>query len=445
VGESGIVDLAEGRLRLAWPMLDAPDAAMRARRDELEQAARAAKSALDDAKAKSREPARVEDAERALAAANGALDHFLRHEWPRVMVMRDDRPRETHVLLRGAYLSPLERVSFATPAFLPPLARSMPRDRLGLAQWLFAAENPLVARVAVNRAWQHFFGEGLVRTSEDFGVQGERPAHRELLDTLAVEFRESGWRLKALHRRIVTSAVYRQSSEAGAALVARDPDNRLLARAPRARLPAMVLRDVALAASGLLDARVGGMPVYPYQPDGVWETLAITKERDFAYPASHGADLHRRSLYTFWRRTIAPANMFDASQRQTCRVRVAVTNSPLHALTTLNDPTWVEAARALAARVADAPSLEDRLAEAFRLVVARRPEGDEASILASIVAAQRTRFSREPAAARAFLSIGEAPQGRPSEGEPDGSLVERAALSAACLAILNLDEAVCRE
>ena len=391
-------------------------------------------------------PSRIRGALEAAVAsgaegAQGRLDQFLRDEWPRVMVMSDERPRDTHVLLRGVYTSPGERVSFATPAFLPPMDASWPRDRLGLARWMFAPANPLVARVAVNRAWQVFFGEGLVRTAEDFGVQGDPPVHAELLDALAVFLRDSGWRTKALHRLIVTSAVYRQTSAASAELRARDPDNRLLARAPRFRLPAMLLRDGALAAAGLLDARVGGAPVYPYQPAKVWESLSITMERNFDYPASHGADLYRRSLYTFWRRTIAPSNMFDASQRQSCRMRVPVTNSPLHALTMLNDPTFVEAARALASRVlADgggAPA-QARLA-AFARVLGRAPDAREAALLASMFERQRAQFAAEPGAAEAFLATGESP--RDSAFDP----LEHAAMAATCLAILNLDEAVTRE
>ena len=355
------------------------------------------------------------------------------------MVMSDAEPRETHILVRGGYLTPGEKVAFATPAFLPPLAPDAPRSRLGLAQWLFAPENPLSARVAVNRAWQVFFGEGLVRTPEDFGVQSEVPAYQDLLDTLAVEFRESGWQTKALHRMIVTSAVYRQTSEASAVLLARDPDNRLLARAPRFRLPSMVLRDVALASSGLLDDSIGGAPVYPYQPERVWEPLAITKERDFTYPASQGRELYRRSLYTFWRRTIAPANMFDASQRQSCRVRVAVTNSPLHALTTMNDPTWVEAARVLAERVSHTQATPDtRLREAFRRVVGRAPTADESDILLRMLARQRARFARDSAGAEALLAVGTAPRDQSIDA------IEHAALASACLAILNLDEALTR-
>ena len=225
-----------------------------------------------------------------------------------------------------------------------------PANRLGLARWLVMPEHPLTARVQVNRMWQHSFGAGIVKTSEDFGVQSEYPVHGELLDWLAVEFRERGWGMKAMHRLIVTSATYRQSSRVTPEHRARDLENRLYSRASRFRMPSLILRDWALASSGLIDLRIGGRPVYPYQPDAIWEALAITKERDFTYPASSGKDLYRRSLYTFWRRTVGPANMFDASNRQTCRVRSATTSTPLHALTTLNDPTWVEAARALAER-----------------------------------------------------------------------------------------------
>jgi len=270
-----------------------------------------------------------------------------------------------------------------------------------------------------------FFGEGLVRTPEDFGVQGERPIHQDVLDTLSVRLREDGWSMKRLHRWIVTSRTYRQSSHASSELLARDPDNRLLARAPRFRMPAMVLRDVALAASGLLVERVGGAPVYPLQPTNVWEPLAITKERDFTYPTSSGGDLHRRSIYTFWRRTIAPSNMFDASQRQRCTVRTTVTASPLHALTMLNDPTWTEAAGALAARVA----VEDdndgaRLARAFEYVTAREPGPREQAALEELLATQRALLS-------------DAAHGAGATADP--------ALAAACLAILNLDEAMTRE
>jgi hypothetical protein len=255
VPESGIVDGSPSRFRIAPPVLEVANAAQRARRNELIDAL-----------------ARVEEGDAfktARDAAQAQLDAFNRDEWPRVMVMSDAQPRETQVLTRGEYLKPNERVAFATPAFLPPLALDAPRNRLGFAQWLFDDANPLVARVAVNRAWQTFFGSGLVATPEDFGTQSAVPLHQELLDTLAVEFRTSGWKTKALHRLIVTSAVYKQSSEVSASLFEQDPANTLLARAPRLRLPSMLLRDSALAASGLLDGTLGGAPVYPYQPERV--------------------------------------------------------------------------------------------------------------------------------------------------------------------------------
>ena len=425
VPEDGLAPGAASRIRVAEPTLAYASAEQRARRAALEQAVR------DAGEGDEHKPARE--------AAQQALDRYRFDEWPRVMVMSDAQPRETHILVRGEYLAPGEKVEFATPAFLPPLAPDAPRNRLGLAQWLFSPENPLVARVAVNRAWQVFFGDGLARTPEDFGVQSEVPHYQDLLDTLAVEFRESGWRTKALHRLIVTSAVYRQTSEASAVLYARDPENRLLARAPRFRLPSMVLRDIALASSGLLDASIGGAPVYPYQPDRVWEPLAITKERDFTYPASQGRELYRRSLYTFWRRTIAPANMFDTSQRQSCRVRVPVTNSPLHALVTLNDPTWVEAARVLAEQVSrERATPEARLAAAFERVVGRAPGAVERELLARMFARQHERYARDGAAAIALLSVGATP--RDESFDP----AEQAALASACLAILNLDEALTR-
>ncbi len=221
---------------------------------------------------------------------------------PRVMIMSDDRRRDSHILERGEYLKPTDKVSFDTPAFLPPLPEDAPRNRLGFARWLFSPEQPLTARVQVNRMWQSFFGHGIVKTAEDFGVQSEVPLHEDLLDWLSVEFRESGWSMKHLNRLIVTSATYRQWSRVDEELREIDAPNRLYARASRFRMPSLVLRDWALAAAGLLDERVGGPPVYPYQPADVWEALAITKERDFTYPKSSGADLYRRSLYTFWRR-----------------------------------------------------------------------------------------------------------------------------------------------
>jgi mono/diheme cytochrome c family protein len=368
------------------------------------------------------------------------LNAYKADNLPRVMVMSDERPRETAILDRGEYLKPREKVAFATPAFLPPLPEGAPTNRLGLAQWLVSPSHPLTARVQVNRMWQQFFGQGIVKTSEDFGVQSEYPLHGPLLDWLAVEFRESGWRVKALQKRIVMSATYRQSSRVSAEMRTRDAENRLYARASRFRMPSLVLRDWALSASGLLIPKLGGKPVYPYQPDAVWESLAITKERDFTYPASRGDDLYRRSIYTFWRRTVGPANMFDASNRQTCRVRPSTTSTPLHALTTLNDPTWVEAARMLAERAWHANgSLDERLAFAFRQVVCRVPQERDRQLLKRAFDRQLAVYRADTAAAQQLLSVGERKR---DEKLP---LDEHAALAAVCLALFNIDEALTRE
>jgi len=374
-------------------------------------------------------------------AAKRAYDDFSGDQIPRVMVMSDAKARETRVLDRGDYLSPLgDPLAFAPPASLPPLPADFPANRLGLAKWLFLPEHPLTARVQVNRMWQHFFGTGLVKTVEDMGVQSEYPRHLQLLDWLAVEFRENGWSQKRLHKLLVMSAAYRQSSRVSPTQLAADPENRLHGRAARFRLPALVLRDWALAASGLLDPAVGGAPVYPYQPDNIWEALAITKERDFTYPLSSGGDLYRRSLYSFWRRTVAPANMFDAANRQTCTVRISRTCTPLHALTTLNDPTWVEAARMLAEQsTAAADSLAGRLTHAFRQVLSRRPTDYDLESLTRMHGRQRKFFAADPAAAEQLLAVGASP--RNAALDP----VEQAALASICLAIFNLDEALTRE
>ena len=369
-----------------------------------------------------------------------AIQRIEKEEIPRVMVMRDDKPRDTFLLDRGEYLKPKDKITFSTPGFLPPPPEGTPANRLGFARWLFQPDHPLTARVQVNRIWQTLFGAGLVKTAEDLGVQSETPLHRDLLDWLAVEFRESGWSQKHIVRLIVTSATYRQSSRVSPESLQRDPENNFLARGPRFRNPSLVLRDIALSASGLLDPRLGGRPVYPYQPDGIWETLAITKERDFTYPASTGSDLYRRSLYTFWRRTVGPANMFDASTRQTCKVRSSRTNTPLHALTTLNDPTWNEAARVLAARCLEASDQPDqRLTHAFRRIVGRSPGPDELDTLRRMLDRQRAFFAKDEAAAKKTVSVGAAPQ------ETRFDVREHAALSAVCLGLFNLDEALTRE
>jgi hypothetical protein len=243
-----------------------------------------------------------------------------------------------------------------------------------------------------------------------------------------------------MHRLLVTSATYRQASKVTADHLAKDPENRLHARAARFRMPSLVLRDVALSAAGLIDLRIGGQPVYPYQPDQIWEALAITKERDFTYPASHGPDLYRRSLYTFWRRTVSPANMFDAANRQTCTVRASQTSTPLHALTTLNDPTWVEAARVLAEKsLESAADPAARLTHAFRRVLGRKPTDYDLEALVRMHGRQLAIYRDDKEAAKQLLGIGE------SRRDEALDPAEHAALASVCLAIFNLDEALTRE
>lgn len=274
-----------------------------------------------------------------------------------VMVMRErENQRKTNLFERGEYENVGDEVSRAVPEFLPSTGESQIKDRLALAKWLMHEKNPLTSRVTVNRYWQTFFGTGLVKTSEDFGVQGEQPSHSALLDWLAVDFRENGWDVKRIHRMIVTSETYLQSSRFRPELQETDPENRLLARGPRFRLPSMIIRDSALALSGLLNDEIGGQPVYPYQPAGLWKEFSLEK---FTYEPSEGDDLYRRSLYTFWRRTVAPPNLFDSANRQTCTVKSSRTNTPLQALTLLNDPTFVEASRSLAENLLDDATIKD--------------------------------------------------------------------------------------
>lgn len=377
------------------------------------------------------------------------LNGYRADQIPRVMVMSDGQPRETHRLDRGQYLSPLEKVQFGTPAFLPPLTEAAAGgNRLDLARWLVSDQHPLTARVQVNRMWQYFFGQGLVKTSEDFGVQSSFPLHRELLDWLAVEFRQQGWDVKAVQRQILLSATYRQDSHVSAAAAQRDPANEYFSRAARIRMPAMILRDWALAASGLLNGDMGGAPVYPYQPDNVWESLAITKERDFTYPESSGAQLYRRSLYSFWRRTVGPANMFDSSNRQTCRVRAPITSTPLHALTTLNDPTWVEAARHLAGTTLlqhrsegseQAFDYRAAIRAAIFQVLCRPAAEQEVEKLLTSFERWTEKYQQQADQASELLNVGA------SEREPAIPQAEHAAMTVTCLTILNLDEALTRE
>ena len=325
-------------------------------------------------------PAPVMQARADLARATKERDSYYKTV-PSVMVMRErDERRETFVLKRGAYDAPGEKVSAAVPGVLPPMSEDLPRNRLGLARWIVDPKNPLTARATVNRFWAMLFGTGIVKTVEDLGSQGEWPVHADLLDWLAVEFVERGWSVKHLLKTMVMSATYRQSSRVTPELVARDPENRLLARGPRLRLSPEMIRDQALAVSGLLVEKVGGPPVRPYQPPGLWQELTGGQ----GYKEDEGEGLWRRSLYTYWRRTVPPPAMttFDSPTRETCVIRETRTNTPLQALNLMNDVTYVEAARKLAGRMAAAgPDPESRVRRGYALVLGRVPSPRESAAL----------------------------------------------------------------
>jgi hypothetical protein len=322
-----------------------------------------------------------------------------------------------------------------------PMPDGLPANRLGLARWLVAPNHPLTARVVVNRYWQMYFGTGLVKTAEDFGSQGEWPSHPDLLDWLAAEFIQGGWNVKAMQRLIVTSATYRQSSVTPPELESRDPENRLLARGPRMRLQAEFIRDQALAVSGLLEDSIGGRSVSPYQPAGLWEELASREDGKNwtaqTYTQSHGPDLYRRTMYTFWKRTSPPPTLstFDAPDRETCTVRRPRTNTPLQALILLNDPTYVEASRKLAERLlTEAGSDRERIGLAFRLTMARPPAERELEVLLRIYQAQAAVYRGNPGAAAKLLGVGE------SRCDETLDAAELAAWTVVASAILNLDE-----
>ncbi len=365
---------------------------------------------------------------------------------PNTMVMQEmSAPRDTFLLLRGQYDKKGEKVRAATPARLPPLPNGAPPNRLGLARWLVSADHPLTARVAVNRYWQAYFGTGLVKTAEDFGTQGERPTHPELLDWLACEF-QSNWDVKAIQRLIVTSATYRQSAKVTPTLLHTDPENRLLARQSRIRLPAEFIRDQALSVSGLLDGEIGGKSVSPYQPAGIWEELAFRADfRNWTaqtYVQDHGKDLYRRGMYTFWKRTVPPPTLvtFDAPDRETCTIRRARTNTPLQALILMNDPTYVESARKLAERLLTegGATPDERIRFAFRIVLSRPPTERETAVVRKIYEEALVKYRKDVEAARKLLSVGEAARNEKLD------TTELAAWTMAASVLLNLDEAVTR-
>jgi hypothetical protein len=383
---------------------------------------------------------RVHEPSRRAAAARQAIrreEHTLASAVSEIMVMEEmPAERPTFRLARGAYDAPRERVARDTPASLPPFPGDAPRNRLGLARWLTDPRHPLTARVVVNRVWRMHFGRGLVATQEDFGSQGRLPTHPDLLDWLASRFFESGWDVKALHRLILTSETFQQTSGGPRDLVERDPDNLRLARGPTVRLQAEQIRDSALAASGLVTRRMGGASVKPYQPAGLWEQSGTGK----TYKQDTGAALYRRSLYTFWRRTSPPPSMlaFDAMSREVCTARRESTSTPLQALVLLNDPQFVEAARALAQGVMtrhprDASA---RHRDVFRRLLGRAPDAAEAAILARLFAEQQAIFARDPEAAVQLLSTGESAWDRTL---PHADL---AATTMVASAIMNLDDFV---
>ena len=402
-------------------------------REQTDNPIRKAQSALTDAQAK-------------LAEFNANL--------PTTMVMKETKPREAFILTRGEYDRPTDKVERATPAFLPPLPEGSSNDRLGFAQWVVSDSNPLTARVWVNREWERFFGTGLVKTSENFGSQAEYPSHPELIDWLADQFMHpttlplvdgksaQAWDMKALQKLILMSATYRQTSYTDEHRLALDPENRLLSRGPRFRLSAELIRDQALAVSGLLVNKIGGPSVRPYMPEGVWDETS--KYGDLrGYKHEKGDGLYRRTMYTIWKRTAAPPSLllFDATNREVCTIKRSRTNTPLQALALLNEVTFVEAAKGLALRMVKEGGTadSDRLVYGFRLVTGRSPSEQEQQVLMEGLQSDRATFTQSPEAAAQLLKVGELPV------ETSLEPVELATWTTTANVLLNLDEFVTRE
>jgi hypothetical protein len=362
---------------------------------------------------------------------------------PTLMVMEEmKKPRDAYLLVRGEYDKRGAKVFPGLPKVFPGLPKGVPNNRLGFAEWIVSPENPLTSRVAVNRYWERFFGEGIAPTTEDFGTRAEFPTHPALLDWLATEYVKNGWNTKALMKKIAMSATYRQSSKIPPKLMAIDPTNKLLARGPRFRLPAEVIRDQAMFAAGLLHEQIGGQSVRPYQPDGIWDETSFYGNLH-NYKHDMGGNLYRRSLYTIWKRTAAPPNMtlFDASTRETCRVRRARTDTPLQALTLMNDETYLEAARVLAQRMVKEGGTTPaaRIDFAFQWVLGRKPSLKESQILQKGLAKRLSFYKKNPDAAKGLVAVGEAPIGK------DEDTSELAAYMIAASTLLNLDESVTKE
>ena len=380
----------------------------------------------------------LQESRDALAAARKA-EKELNDSIPITSVMEElAKPRDTFMLVRGSFLTKGERVSAGVPAALHPLNSGQPTNRLALARWLVDTNNPLTARVIMNRYWEQIFGIGIVETSEDFGRQGEPPSHPKLIDWLATEFMRTGWDMKAMHKLIVTSATYRQGAKASPELTQRDPYNRLLAHGPRRRLEAEMVRDQALAVSGLLSHKVGGVPVMPPQPDGVWQVVYSGDK----WQTSAGEDKYRRGLYTFWRRTSPYPSMisFDAPSREFCVVRRTRSNTPLQALTLMNDPVYVECAQALAQRMLreGGAKPEERAAFGLRVCLAREARPAEVKKLAALAEKEQVRYQAEPEAAVKLLKFAGA-------ADKTTSPAELAAWTVVANVLLNLDEFVMKQ
>ncbi len=356
------------------------------------------------------------------------------------MIMQDmSQPRATHILYRGQYDQKREVVNADTPAFLPVLKKDGSLNRLKLARWLVDGKHPLTARVAVNRHWHRLFGVGIVKTTEEFGVQGDWPSHPELLDWLAVYFTENGWDTKALLKLIVMSSTYRQSSKTSPSQLVHDTENRFLSRGPRHRLDAEVIRDNALATSGLLVDSIGGPSVYPYHPKGLWLELNNRPGYSRTYKQDSGDKLYRRSLYTYWKRTVPPPSMatFDAPEREFCLVRRSRTNTPLQAFVMLHDPQFVEAARHLAYRMINARlNLNERIELGFRIATSRIPNAKEREVLAHLYLQRLEFYRQQPASAKILISVGE------SDTELDLAAPEQAAWITVARVLLNLSETI---
>src|SRR5262249_7565295 len=364
----------------------------------------------------------------------------LNEKIPATLVSKElSQPRPAYILKRGEYDRRGDAVVRDTPAFLPPMPKETPKNRLTFARWLVSRENPLTARVAVNRLWQQVSGTGVVRTSEDYGAQGEPPSHPELLDWLAVQFMDDGWDVKKMMKRLVMSATYRQSSQVTKDRLARDSANRLLSRGPRYRLDAQTICDQALLVSGLLVEKAGGPSVKPPQPAGLWEAVGYVTSNTARFRADQGQEkVHRRSLYTFWKRTAPPPQMttLDAPSREACTVRRERTNTPLQALLLMNETQYVEASRGLAERAMKEGGAkpEERIAYLFRLATARSPDARESAELLAVYQDHLANYTKNVEAAKKLISVGE------SKPDPQLNPSELAAWTMVSNLILNLDE-----